>query len=149
MEVPAVPDLQNRAADLILKTVPRLMGTLSSDLRRVAQNLSPGHFQILLFLAHGESNLTTLATELVVTLPTMSNTVSTLAQRGWVALRLDPTDRRRLMVSLSPEGWATLEEIRDIAIAKIEHTLESLTDVECRKVIEGLTILDGALAGDS
>ncbi|MFO7698032.1 MAG: MarR family winged helix-turn-helix transcriptional regulator [Anaerolineae bacterium] len=139
----------SRVATLIIQTVPRLMGALSSDLRRAAQSCNPVHFQVLLLLAGGECNLGSLAADMAVSLPTMSNTVSILTDRGWVASRRDPADRRRLLISLAPSGQAALEQIRDSAMDKIEQALAPLSGEECRQVIAGLETLNTILGDDS
>ena len=139
----------NRVATLIIQTVPRLMGALSSDLRRATQSCNPVHFQVLLLLASGERNLGSLAADMAVSLPTMSNTVSILTDRGWVVSRRDPADRRRLLISLAPSGQAALEQIRDSAVDKIEQALAPLSGEECRQVISGLETLNIILGDDS
>ena len=124
------------------------MGTLSSDLRRAVQSCNPVHFQVLVLLAGGECNLGSLAADMAVSLPTMSNTVSILSDRGWVHSRRDPADRRRLLISLAPAGRMALEQIRASAMDRIEQALAPLSADECQRVIAGLETLNTILGED-
>lgn len=137
-------DLHVTVADMILRMVPKLMGTLASDLRRTLPNLAPGHFQVLASLAPGERNLTTLAADMAVSLPTISRTIATLSDRGWVTSRRDPADRRCMLISLSADGKEILHTIRADATETIARALAPLSSEDCLRVLAGLDTL-GAL----
>ena len=139
-----VNDLRVTVADMILRLVPRLMGALASDLRRTLPNLAPGHFQVLALLAPGERNLTALAADMAVSLPTVSRTIATLSDRGWVTSRRDPTDRRCLLISLSSDGKEILKAIKAHATETIARALAPLSKEDCVCVLAGLDSL-GAL----
>jgi DNA-binding MarR family transcriptional regulator len=141
-----VDSLHRRGASLIIQTIPKLMGWLASDLRKAEPNLSPGHFHILLVLAQGGCSLTDLASRLEVSLPTMSNTISTLDERGWVSRKRDAGDHRRLKIELTTQGQAVLEHITAEALKKAGQILDPLTDEECRQIIVGLETLNNALS---
>jgi len=137
-------DLRVTVADMILRMVPKLMGALASDLRRTLPNFAPGHFQVLALLAPGERNLTALAADMAVSLPTISRTIATLSDRGWVASRRDPADRRCLLISLSADGKEILKTIKADATETIARALAPLSSEDCIRVLAGLDTL-GAL----
>src|SRR5436309_381087 len=53
-----------------------------------------------------------LASSLSVTLPTVTSVIDRLAARGFAERRDDPTDRRRVIVALTPEGQAVVERVQ-------------------------------------
>jgi DNA-binding MarR family transcriptional regulator len=57
--------------------------------------------------------------------PTMSGTVNGLVERGWVTKQPDPSDARSTLVSLTPQGRATLDEARAANGAAIAERLAS------------------------
>jgi DNA-binding MarR family transcriptional regulator len=130
-----------QAAGLVVEVIPRFMQALASDWRHVEHSPDPGHFRVLLLLTQGPANLSTLASRIEVSLPTMSNSISTLVERGWVARRRDPEDRRRVLIEITPQGCGVLERIRDVAQDHVEQALRGLSDAECEQVIDGLGTL--------
>jgi DNA-binding MarR family transcriptional regulator len=135
----------SRGAWLIVNVLPALMGWLASDLRKAEPNLTPGHFYALLVLSEGACNLSDLASRLEISLPTMSNTVSRLLDRGWVTSNRDAADHRRLLIAMTDQGWGVLEAISEGAQRKAQELLDSLPAEECRRVSDGLEILGRAL----
>ncbi len=134
-----------QAASLVVEVIPKFMRALASIWRHVDYRTDPGHFRMLLILTQGATNLSALASKLEVSLPTMSSSISTLADRGWVARRRDPDDRRRVLIEITPEGCAVLERIRDGALVQVEQTLHGLGDTEYEQIIAGLSALSRVL----
>lgn len=78
-----------------------------------------------------------LVTETLVTSGTMTNRVDRLAARGYVERHPDPTDRRGVIVRLTPSGMAVV----DAALADLlvhEHDLLAELAVEERGDLAGL-----------
>ncbi|MHB0859224.1 MAG: MarR family winged helix-turn-helix transcriptional regulator [Anaerolineae bacterium] len=123
-----------------------LMRPLSWELRRMGYRLAPGQFQLLMVLSCRPINLSNLAETLEVSLPAMSNSVSTLVERGWAKRVKDPTDRRRVLVTLTPEGQRVLEDIRCRAEACIARLLGDLDSARRQRLLEGLEVLRSALS---
>lgn len=133
-----------QAARLIVDVIPRFMRTIASDWRHNEHSPDPGHFRVLLILTEGPTNLSTLAAKLEVSLPTMSNSISTLVERGWVLRRRDPEDRRRLLIEITERGCGVLEHIRDVAQAHVCRALQDLSEEECELIIESMSALGRA-----
>lgn len=116
-----------------------IMRGLASEFRKNELGLASGHFGILMCLSQlGPLNLSELAERLEVSLPTMSNSVSTLAGRGWVARQRDPGDRRVTLVMLTAEGREVLHTIGVKARAHVAQSLTHLSEEECRQLSTGL-----------
>ncbi len=132
---------RHRASQLIVEVMPKFMRSLASDWRHMEHSPNEGHFRALIVLARGATNLSDLANKLEVSLPTMSNTITTLSERNWVVRRRDPDDRRRVLVELTPEGCEVLEYIRDFAEEHVAQTLAPLSEEECESVVHSLLLL--------
>ncbi len=63
-----------------------------------------------------------LVTETLVTSGTMTNRVDRLVARGWVEREPDPTDRRGVIVRLTPDGMAVVDSALSDLLAH-EHEL--------------------------
>jgi DNA-binding MarR family transcriptional regulator len=75
----------------------------------------------------------------------MSRAVEKLIQRGLISRETDPTDRRRSVLSVSPEGRAIYLESSRIWRARQDHLLSMLSAVE---LVALDSILDKLLAVD-
>ncbi|MCA2995549.1 MAG: MarR family winged helix-turn-helix transcriptional regulator [Gemmatimonas sp.] len=113
---------QNRAAAL-----------LAPDLN-MSQFIVLNHF----VRVGGESSLTQLARAMEVTKGAMTNTVSRLEHKGYVAIRPDPQDGRSKLVRLTPAGRAA----RGRAVARLGESLAplaaALSDQELTAVLQSL-----------
>ena len=138
-------DLQPTARD-ILEIIPLVMRALRADLHQPPDLPSPVHFRLLHALLDGPHNLSELAEKHNVTLPTMSNTITTLCEHGLVVRTKSRDDRRRVIIQLTPEGQALFEKIKSQAECRIVETLSSLSEKEHRQLSEGLAVLKRAFA---
>jgi DNA-binding MarR family transcriptional regulator len=134
------------AARQVLEVIPLVMRTLALELRRTRYTLAPVHFRLLVILAERPHNLTELAEKQAVSLPTMSNSVTTLVERGWVKRVRPAHDRRMVLVELTPAGRGVLNEILRPVEAQVTQLLASLSPAECDQLMAGCAILRGAFA---
>jgi len=132
------------AVQQVLETIPLVMRALASELRRTEYGLAPVHFGLLVILAHSPRNLSELAEQQAVSLPTMSNSITTLVERGWVKRTRDPHDRRMVLVELTPAGREVLSEIQRQAEARVADILTPLSPTECDQLVAGLAVLRAA-----
>jgi DNA-binding MarR family transcriptional regulator len=130
----------------VLETIPLVMRTLASEFRHAGYTLAPPHFRLLFLLAKRAHNLSELAEKQAVSLPTMSNSVTTMVERGWVKRVRAPHDRRMVVVELTPAGRAVLGDIRCTVEARVTELLASLSPVERDRLSAGLEVLDSAFA---
>lgn len=66
---------------------------------------------------------------------TASQLISALESRGWVVRSLDPTDRRRHSVALTPLGEGVLQRARTDRRSRLRRVLERLTGTERAQLV--------------
>jgi DNA-binding MarR family transcriptional regulator len=90
-----------------------------------------------------------LAERQAVTLPTMSNSVTTLVERGWVKRTHSPSDRRELYIELTPEGCTAFLEIRAQVEARIDGLLSGLSPADRDTLVAGLAMMQNTFLSES
>ncbi|MGC4084614.1 MAG: MarR family transcriptional regulator [Vicinamibacterales bacterium] len=85
--------------------------------------------------------LTELALLQGVSLPTMSNSISTLEQRGWVKRSSPARDRRVVLIEITPNGKATVERVGRAAEVHLADMLATLDAPSRRRLQAGLGVL--------
>ena len=95
----------------ILEIIPLVMRTVAAELRAAGDMPAPAHFGLLSILSVRPRKLTDLASAQGVSLPTMSNSISAMAERGWVRRTAPEGDRRVAMIEVTASGRAALERV--------------------------------------
>ena len=132
-------------AQAIVKVIPRVMRTIGSARRWSGLTVSPAHFRLLGILASHPCNLSELAVQQAVSLPTMSNSISVLVERRWVNRVPSQDDRRQVLLELTPEGRAVLVKMKSEAEARVAELLDDLSPDDLKNLSVGLVILERAL----
>ena len=135
------------AAKAVLEIIPLVMRTLGSELRHSSSLPTPGRFRLLFKLAEGPHNLSELAVKHNVSLPTMSNSVSALVERGLVHRSRDPHDRRQIIIELTPTGREQLAAVQIAAEARIARIFSHIAPEEIELLLSGLAVLRAAFTG--
>lgn len=131
----------------ILDTLPLVMRTVAAHMRQSGHIADMPHFRTLGMLSHHQScNLSELAEKQFVSLPTMSNSISKLVERGWVRRVPDEHDRRMVRIELTSEGKSVLEKARQMVEKQVAVLLGPLSRTDQKKLAEGLTILQKVFA---
>jgi DNA-binding MarR family transcriptional regulator len=125
----------------ILEIIPPVMRMLSAEIRASVYLPSPAQFGVMVTLAYHRCNLSSLAEEQGVSLPTMSSTINTLEQRGWVRRTRSTVDRRVVNVELTESGLNQLLEIQRHAEQKLISLLSSFSEEDRDSLAAGLTIM--------
>jgi DNA-binding MarR family transcriptional regulator len=107
---------------------------------------APAHFGLLTMLGHQPRTLTELALLQGVSLPTMSNSISTLVERGWVKRTSPARDRRIVLIEVTPLGKATVERVGHAAEAHLAEMLAMLDARSRRRLRAGLDVLQDVFA---
>jgi len=81
-----------------------------------------------------------------VTQPAITLLVNRLAARGWVERIPDETDRRAVLVSLTPAGEEVFERLRAEYRALLHEEMASLEDSEVETLAAAVGILDKLIA---
>jgi DNA-binding MarR family transcriptional regulator len=131
----------HEAAKAVLKTVPLVMRAIAARLRTAGELPAPAHYGLLSMLEFQSRTLTELATLQGVSLPTMSNSISAMVQRGWVTRSSPVRDRRVVIIEITASGRSALKRVRRAAESHLATILQPLTPSAGRRVHGGLTIL--------
>jgi DNA-binding MarR family transcriptional regulator len=129
----------------IVKVIPLVMRTIMAGQQRWNYSMPPAHFRLLMALAGHSCNLSELALRQAVSLPTTSNSISVLVERGWVKRVSSPDDRRQVMLELTSDGRAVLCEIRDQEEARVAELLSELSSDDLKSLAAGLAVLERSL----
>lgn len=123
-----------------------VVGRLRRRLREAYDHreLTPSQASLLSRLDKGvEATASELAAAERIRPQSVASILATLDERGLIRRRADPGDGRRLLVSLSPRGRATLDDKRRAGEEWLARELDSrFTEAERRTVIEAMTLLD-------
>ena len=120
----------------VFSRVTRLARHLDRERRRAfaAHALEPWEFDVLSALRRSgepyELSPGRLLRETLVTSGTMTNRVDRLVARGLVGRRADPTDRRGVLVRLSPRGRAAVDAALDALLGSERELLAGLSTRE-------------------
>jgi len=101
---------------------------------------------LIVLYNQGDRSLTELAAGLAVSLPSASELVDRLADRGLAVRAADPADRRRVVISLTEPAIAYGRRIHDLRRAQARAALESMPGEEHECFIRSLRILATTLA---
>lgn len=134
------PQARDAARD-ILKIVPLVMRAVAAELRAAGELPAPAHFGLLTMLQAQPRTLTELAVLQGVSLPTMSNSISAMEQRGWVRRTSPARDRRVVIVEVTPNGQAALDRVGKAAEAHLSEVLLPLDPASRRRLQAGLAVL--------
>ncbi len=98
-----------------------LRGVLVTIVRRDGPALSSHQFGVYLtcYLKDGDHTVRGLAAELKVSKSVITRALDKLGEMGLAQRRVDPADRRSVIVVRTPTGQLMLEELRSIAAAVI------------------------------
>ncbi len=98
---------------------------------------------------HEPLRLSDLARREAVTPPTMSRVLGSLEEQGLVQRRVDPSDARSSLVSVTDLGRATLARIRTERTALLADRIDRLSPRHRAALAAALPALEAMLAGDA
>jgi DNA-binding MarR family transcriptional regulator len=103
---------------------------------------APRHIAALLQIAtDGPIGMSELAERLHVSLATMSQVVTELADWGLIERSSDEADRRRTLVSVAPAHRPLIRAIIDQRLRPLQRTLRRLEPDEAAALLRGLVVL--------
>ncbi len=126
----------------MVSNIPVVLRAITIELRQPnGYDVTPAHIRLLALLADGACNLSELAERQAVSLPTMSNSISVLVERGWVKRTPSCDDRRMVCLELTPTGRAVLVQAKRQAERRVAALLAPLSQDEYEMLRAGLSIL--------
>jgi MarR family transcriptional regulator, transcriptional regulator for hemolysin len=115
----------------------QLLWQKASDL-----DLTYAQSQVLFRLAeHPGSHMGDVAKAFGVTLPAVTHIVDRLEEKGLVARRDYPADRRVYVLDLTRAGKALVDELEAIRLRGMERVLDRMSAADRRQVLTGLEAL--------
>src|SRR5438093_2977610 len=128
-------DQARETARDVLEIIPLVMRTVAAELRSAGELPAPAHFGLLSVLSERPRMLTELASLQGVSLPTMSNSISAMQERGWVRRGEPESDRRVVMIEVTPTGRAALDRVARCAEAHLADVLGELDAGSRRRLL--------------
>lgn len=126
------PDASLEAALDRLEVVQRLVA-LARERRRRTPSEGPTRLQrfVLLMAADRKAlSVSDIVERLDAGAATASQLIRTMEDRGWLKRSLDPADRRRHLLSLTPDGDRLVAQVRAHQRARMRLLLEQLDSTE-------------------
>lgn len=115
----------------------QLLWQKASDL-----DLTYAQSQVLFRLAeHPDSHMGDVAKAFGVTLPAVTHIVDRLEEKGLVARRDYPADRRVYVLDLTRAGKTLVDELEAIRLRGMERVLDRMSAADRRQVLTGLEAL--------
>jgi len=108
---------------------------------REAHGLSASAFQTLAILDGAGEALPghVIAERLIVSSASMTSLVDTLQRRGLVERRPHPTDRRKVLIQLTPDGQRIVDQQLPVIHAVINRAIFTLTESDREHLLSSLT----------
>ncbi len=144
IETPPDHDLSAAASQLRIATfrLARRMRT-----QRAIDSMSDGQFAVLAALwTHGPHTLGELADRERVSAPSMNRTVNCLQESGYIVRSADETDGRKVVISLTDEGRAVVDETARRRDAWVEAALADLTPEERETIARAAELMERMVA---
>jgi DNA-binding MarR family transcriptional regulator len=127
----------------IAEGLPQRASALSKIfLKRTSIPVSRTEVGVLRSLRPRPRRITELAAEERVTQPAITLLVNRLAERGWVERTTDPSDRRAVLVMLTPAGEEAFDRLKAEYRALLHEEMAALDDEEVETLAKAVGILD-------
>lgn len=115
--------------------------------QRAVDSMSDGQFAVLAGLfVHGPHTLGDLADRERVSAPSMNRTVNCLQDAGYVRRSADESDGRKVVISLTDEGLAVVNETARRRDAWVDEALAELTPEERQTLSDAAKIMQQMVA---
>lgn len=130
-------------AAAIMETVPLVMRTVRAEMRsRRPSDLSVPQFRALGYVRrHPDTSLSDVAEHLGLTLSSMSTLIDNLVIRELIDRGINPDNRRRATLNLTPLGRSTLETAHAHTQARLVELLAPLSATDRAVIAQAMQIL--------
>jgi DNA-binding MarR family transcriptional regulator len=129
----------------LIKQVELAVRAELDDLTRPAGLTALQYTALTVLERHPDIAAAHLARHSFVTGQTMADMVTALLSRGLIERHRDPTDRRRLVIALTPAGRRLLDQLRPQVAALQERMLSLHSDKEAAELRHSLELCRSAL----
>ena len=132
---------QQNVSRQIVEIIPLVLRFLHTEMRFSAGGMGPSHFRLLGILAHQPCNLSEIAEKQSVSMATMSNSVTTLVERGWILRTPVSRDRRMVKIELTPVGKQILDDSQQRLEDRVSQRVSELAPEDLDRLMVGMQIL--------
>ncbi|GAC1456768.1 MAG: hypothetical protein NVS1B1_08150 [Candidatus Limnocylindrales bacterium] len=129
--------------DLIISLLP-LLGRFTTQTLREQAGPSPERIRLLRQLDRGPIRAGELAQSCLLSPATVSELTDSLVRDGHIHRDADPTDRRAVVLGITPSGASELSRIQAALTTRIVERLEHLTPDQRSRLTAALTDLHTA-----
>ena len=131
------------AVEQVIEVIPMMMRIIRGKFReRRSANLNVAQFRVMAYLNNNTgASLSSLASSVGLTLPAMSALVDNLVSRKLVTREKNGEDRRKITLSLTPEGQRELDSAYRYTQRFFENKLSSLSDEDLDTILRSMQIL--------
>jgi len=127
---------------MIVDVAPMVMRHIRREMRRRANGLSVPQFRALLYVyRHEAAGLAEIAEHVGLMPPSASKMMDKLVARGLVLREIPSDDRRRIRLTLTARGRASVELARRGTAEELAHVVAKLTPEQRVVLAQGLNIL--------
>lgn len=88
-------------------------------------------------------NVSDIHSDLHFTKPAVSQTLNALEKKGYIHREIDTSDRRKIAVTITPEGKIILEKTKNTTDQRIEEIISRFGEENTRELIRLLNLLAG------
>jgi DNA-binding MarR family transcriptional regulator len=145
-EFPGASRSAAEVAPNLVRTSDAFLAELHRRRREIA-DLSPSGFQALAILEGAGEPLPghVIAERLLVSSASVTSLLDTLERRGLVERRPHPTDRRKLLVHLTPQARDIVDRMLPVVHATATEALADLSESERQQLITALATIRARL----
>lgn len=137
---------RGRQRDDIAAALPqRASSLLKLFLARTTVPLSRTEASVLAALSERPWRITELAARERITQPGVTLLVDRLQRRGWAERHVDASDRRAVLVTITPDGEEVLARLRAEYRALFHEEMATLPDEDVCTLARAIEILDGLI----
>ena len=135
--------LLDTCAHELMDTAPQIVQAIRIEMRRGrGSDISIPQFRTLRFIQRNpDAALSTLAEHLGLTLPSVSKLVDGLVKQKLITRKESTADRRRITLTLTPNGTAIVEAARAGARANLAKKLAGLSNDELETISLAMQLL--------
>lgn len=110
------------------------------------QGFLPAHIRALKLIAfHNGISASELASRMLISNSNLTPVIDKLAADGMVVRKNDPSDRRRVNITITDTGWAYLKKVDETLIERTQRALASLPNEDIRRLNEACNIFRDVL----
>jgi len=145
------PDGNVLATEAVMNTI-RTADTLYDRIGRLLRPLgvsSAGGLVLGILRDRGAMAPSELGDRLIVTRATVTGLIDSLERRGFVRRTPHPTDRRSVLVEITPAGLDVLTRVRTVVHRHEKTWMQTISDAELRRYIRLHHRIQAALEGTS